>query len=460
MAAIKKETFLKGLPHGIPADQEDALWGDSLFLRPKDHRRWLAHFITLEYALARLLAGWVPACGNLQWKLHLPRLMVENMQRARRMRERYDELGATDAPIAPSGPVAAFIGGIARSDHGASFVTALLGQVMPALSRAYGEYISRSDEIFDAPTLYILRINQPEVDRAVAWGRDFLAANPLAPADADASRAYARHVGEAIAAVGGLTPDDFDKPVTWPANPVAVPAGPNPAVRSQDPHLRLIAGFPSTKEGNPTKFTLREIVYHNATEWQVIDPMCEIFYGLTNMPMDFFVDFSRHIWDECRHSMMGFRRLKELGYNIDDFDFSHGTERLTVLEDYFAGLTLIGEACSFTRKKGSIPLFLKKGDDRSAMLPEVDCSDEQLHVGFGHKWVTKIYESIRGSSDSREEIARKQRRTFFEGTLKGTGTSHTKEMLAQLDDKAREDLVNSFSGFCGTIEFKMDMTVY
>ena len=366
MVSIKKETFIKGLPHGIPAEAEDALWGDSVFLRPKDHKRWLAHFISVEYAMARLLAGWIPGCGSLEWKLQLPRLMWEHMQRARRLRERHDELSATSAPIAPAGPVAAFFEGIAKADHGPSFVTALLSQVMPALSRAYGTYLARCDEIFDAPTLYVLRINQPEVDRAVAWAGTFLAANPLLAADPAASGAYARYVGEYLKNLGGLTPDDFETPFTAPVNPVAVPAGPNPAKRSQDPHLNLVAGFPATKEGNPTKFTLREIVYHNATEWQVIDPMCEVFYGLPGMPMDFFVDFSRHIWDECRHSMMGFRRLAELGYKVGDFNWSHGMDRLTVLEDYFAGLTLVGEACSVTRKKGSIPYFLKAGDAPSA----------------------------------------------------------------------------------------------
>jgi hypothetical protein len=460
MVSIKKETLLKGLPHGIPAEEEDALWGDSVYLRPRDHRHWLAHFISLEFAMARLLAGWIPACGSLEWKLHLPRLMWEAMQRARRLRERHDELSATGAPISPGGPLGAFVDGLARADHGSSFVTALLERFVPALSRAYGTYISRCDEIFDAPTLHLLRINEQEVERTAAWGRTFLAANPLAPADAAAAGAYGHYVGQYLGILGGLTPDDFEKPFQAPVNPVLVPAGPNPAVRSQDPHLRLVAGFPTTKEGNPTKFTLKEIVYHNATEWQVIDPMCEIFHGLKGMPMDFFVDFSRHIWDECRHSMMGFRRLAELGYKPADFVWSHGTERLAVFEDYFAGLTLIGEACSFTRKKGSIPLFLRAGDPRSAMLPEVDCADEQLHVGYGHKWVTKIYECVKGKSDTREEIARERRRTFFRDIVKGTGKSDARDMLEKLDEKAREELVNSFSGFCGTIEFRMDLTVY
>jgi len=458
MPLPKKETNIIGLPNGVSATQEDALWGDSPFLRPKNHKDWLAHFIALEFGLARMLAGWVPACGDLEWKLELPRIVWEQMQRAKRMRERLEELTGTSGAITPDESLVAFITGIGRSDQGSSFVEALITKVFPALSHAYGAYIAACDEVFDAPTLYILRLNQPEVDREVASIRQFIASHPLAVANP--SPAYADYVDAYLAALGGLTPPHFERAGAMPKNPVENPAGPNPDKRSQDPRLRLRFGFPETKQGNPTKFTLREIVYHNATEWQVIDPMCEIFHALPGMPMDFFVDFSRHIWDECRHARMGMRRLVELGYKLEDFEWSHGTDRVTVMEDYFAGLTMIGEACSFTRKKGSIPLFLKVGDTRSAMLPEVDCADEQLHVTYGHRWVAKIYEFTKGLKRTREDITREQRELMVAGVLAHQGESYVKDTLESFDPATRAELVNSFAGFCGLIEFKMDMTVY
>ena len=458
MTLPKKETNIRGLPNGVSATEEDALWGDSKFLRPKDHKQWLAHFIGLEFGLARMLAGWIPACGDLEWKMELPRIVWEHMQRAKRMRERFEELTGASSAITPSDSVTAFVAGLGRSDHGASFVDAFATKVLPALSKAYGTYIGACDEVFDAPTLYILRLNQPEVDRAVKSLRQFLAGHPL-PA-ANPSPAYPNYVDAYLAALQGLTPTDFERQGAMPKNPVEKPAGPNPEKRVQDPRLRLRLGFPETKQGNPVKFTLREIVYHNATEWQVIDPMCEIFHALPGMPMDFFVDFSRHIWDECRHARMGMRRLIELGYKLEDFEWSHGSDRIVVMEDYFAGLTMVGEACSFTRKKGSIPLFLRAGDQRSAMLPEVDCADEQLHVTYGHRWVAKIYEYTKGLKRTREDITREQREKMVSGILAHEGESYVKDTLAQFDPATRAELVNSFAGFCGLIEFKMDMTVY
>ncbi len=458
--SIKKETNIKGLPHGVSADEEDALWGDCPFLRPKDHRRWLEHFVALEFGLARLLAGWIPGCGHLDWKIELPRLLFEHMQRARRLRERLEELPGGKGAIQPSPVLAHFLRELARADSGRGFVQALVSRVLPALARAYAAYIERSDEVFDAPTLYLLRINRADAEESAAWARRFLDVHPLIIDQPDEAERYRRFVEELLPTTGDLLPPPPEAAAPALASPVANPPGPNPQKRCNDPRLRLRVGFPTTKEGNPTSGTLREIVYHNATEWQVIDPMCEIFHALPNMPMDFFVDFARHIWDECRHARMGIRRLTELGYTLDDFEWTHGAERVSVFEDFFAGLTMIGEACSFTRKKGSIPFFLRHGDRRSAMLPEVDCVDEQLHVGYGHRWLTEIFQRAAGQKRTRDDVTVERRRAHFQHLLQSKDATNAKALLEQLDEKSRDELVNSFSGFCGLIEFKLDFTVY
>ena len=277
----------------------------------------------------------------------------------------------------------------------------------------------------------------------------------------DQSRPYLEHVKECLARRGDLTPDGLVRSMELAASPVTEPAGPFPKVRSNDPRLILRPTIPNEIKGNPVHGTLREIVYHDATEWQVIDPMCEIFHGMPNMPFDFFVDFSRHIWDECRHSRMGLRRLVEIGFDpFRDFEWCGGTERSASLAEYFLGLTLVGEACSFTRKKGSIPFFLKNGDTRSAMLPEVDCVDEQLHVSFGHKWAAKIFETAYGQVAPKDEMTRDARAKILQGVLNNPNDhGAAKEYLMSLDEDSRNDLVNSFSGFCGAIEFKLDLTV-
>ena len=456
----QKETKLNGLPHGISAEEEEKLWGSYPALRPRHHRERLQHFISLEFALARLLAGWVPACGNLEWKLELPRFLFEHMQHARRLRERLEELPGGTGTIAASPSIQSFIQAIGPAEHGASYVRGYIDHTLPALAQAYQDYLARCDEIFDAPTIYVLRPLVTAHMELIERGRRLLDSHALPITDEAAQDKYLAHVQACLEKVDRLRPLAPDAKVTFPASPVRTPGGPCPQQRSQDPRLRLREGFPTTKEANPTRLTLREIVYHDATEWQVIDPMCEVFYGIPKMPMDFFVDFSRHIWDECRHSRMGLRRLREFGYEpFRDFEWTHSPARLEVCEDYFAGLTLVGEACSFTRKKGSIAYFLKAGDPRSAMLPEVDCVDEQLHVGFGHKWVTTMYKLVKGQDFEKEAIARQCRRETIDQYMKSDVEGDARQFLARMDEKSRNALVNTFSGFCGAVEFNMDLTL-
>ncbi len=460
---IRKETRIKGLPHGVSAEEENRLWGDAAgYLRPRDHKAWLAHFISLEFGLARLLAGWIPACGHLEWKIELPRVLFEGMQHARRLRERWEELPGGNGELPPPPAVRDFLLAIGPADHGASFVGALFHRVLPALARAYRTYQERCDTVYDAPTLYVLRGVLAEKDALIEWGRRFLEQNPLGGAVEAQAALYRSHVDACLRAVNGLVPFGRDAATpTLPANPIAAPAGPFPEKRSNDPRLKLRPDIPNEHKGNPTHGTLLEIVYHDATEWQVVDPMCEIFHGMPGMPFEFFVDFARHTWDECRHSRMGLRRLVELGYDpIRDFEWCAGADRTSSLTDYFLGLTLVGEACSFTRKKGSIPFFLKTDDPRSAMLPEVDCVDEQLHVGFGHKWAPKIFEVATGRSIDHEELTRDSRASILRSILANPGASGPAHaFMSSLDEARRNELINSFSGFCGAIEFKLDLTV-
>lgn len=457
---IRKESRITGLPHGVSADEENALWGDALgYLRPRDHKACLAHFISLEFGLARLLAGWVPACGHLDWKLEFPRQLFEGMQHARRLRERWEELPGSNGAIPPPPAVQAFLDAIGPAEHPASFIRGYFLRILPTLSVAYRRYLERCDAVFDAPTAYLLRGILHENDAMAAWARDFLAQNPVGGYDESADRAYLEHVHACLTAAHDLSPST--DPVSLPASPVQKPAGPFPAKRSHDPRLKLRPDIPNESKGNPVHGTLLEIVYHDATEWQVIDPMCEIFHGMPSMPFDFFVDFARHTWDECRHSRMGLRRLVELGFDpYRDFEWCGGQDRTASLSEYFLGLTLVGEACSFTRKKGSIPFFLKTNDVRSAMLPEVDCVDEQLHVTFGHRWAPKIFEAATGRSMDKEALAKDSRALILKAILDNPGASGPAHaFLADLDETRRAELVNSFSGFCGAIEFKLDLTV-
>jgi uncharacterized ferritin-like protein (DUF455 family) len=337
------------------------------------------------------------------------------------------------------------------ADSPESFLSAFYFEIKRDLLQAYQEYRAQCDPIFDAPTIYALEGIIPEKQRQLDWAANLLQHvkfNPELYAAATRWRAFVRQCLVMIGGAANFEPAWNEKAL--PPSPVRAPAGPAPQKPKQDPRFKLLERFPLNKQEDPFYATLKDIIYQNATEWQVIDPMCYIFYGIRNMPLDFFIDFSRHIWDECRHALMGLRRLRELGYDIQDFHWPHYANRMEAMEEYFAELTMVGEACSFTRKKGSIVPFLKFKDAQSAMLPEIDCVDERLHVRFGRKWLPVMFKNNKCDERPLEALSETTRLRLAQDWTQFEG----------LSEEERDKVARSFAGFCTTIEFALDFTVY
>jgi hypothetical protein len=437
---------IKGAVPQADAAELAALWRDCLYLRPCDHSEWLRHLINLDLNLARLQAGWVPAVGKLEWKLEIPRIVFEDMQHVHRLKERLDELPKPNRSLQDTPKeVAAFINAIGPAEHAATFYRVLFTVIKPAVAGAYEEYIRRCDEVLDGPVLFTLRSVVSEKRRQL---EQFVAFSRLCPVYTDSpevGETYERHVQACLLRLGSLTPH-FNGGAIYPENPVTAPAGPSPARTVHDPELNLTGKdeFPRDRARNPVGYTLQEIIYHNATEWQVVGPMCSVFHDAPRtMPIEFYIDFSRHIWDECRHAQMGLRRLEELGYKRSDFWFPNGGDKPTSPEDYVATLTLVGEACSFNRKRGSIVPFLRQKDFRSAMLPEADCNDEQNHVRYGYRWVPELYLRARNDSRTIKQISDQVRQDFMGGL----------ERIKNANEEERKALFANLPTLCSLIEF-------
>jgi len=449
----KAKKNIRGAVDHVEASEEQRLWSDCPVLRPKDHVNWLHHFIALELNVSRLIAGWIPATPSLEWRMEMPYFMFEDMRHAKCLRERLAELSKSSAGIEPSGAILGLLESIAPAESAASFFHEMFGQLKPAILEGYRHYLQRCDEILDGPTVYLLKQIILEKERQMDFAKKIFQADPLVPTDSKDAFDYAAHVKSCLELLGSLAPG-CEAAIPFPANPIRDPVGPAPALELHDPKLKRSDRYPESTRDSPVHGTLREIVYHMATEWQVISPMCYAYYKLTKMPFEFFVDFSRHIWDECRHAKVGFRRLRELGFAIDDFIWPSADQPPESVEDFVTMLTLIGEACSFKRKRGSIIPFLRRGDYRSAILPTVDCSDEQLHVSYGARWVPEIYKRYRADERQLSEIAQEVRETFLDKYIE-------KNKINVLEPGKVKQINRNLPLFCSAIEFSnLDFSEY
>ena len=150
---------------------------------------------------------------------------------------------------------------------------------------------------------------------------------------------------------------------------------------------------------SPVNDSVKQMVFINASEMTSAESLAYLYYGVQGMPIDFYLDVARHTWDEARHSQMGVRRLRQWGYDTEQFLWA-GTQSLTqdnlnsIFPEFYAGLTMIAEPCSFFKKRKSIDAFWKFGDVESAIQSEFDIADERLHVDFGQKWGAKLFEHM------------------------------------------------------------------
>lgn len=427
-----------------------------VWLRVNDHVRLLRKYMKMQVAAAKLTAGWIPCCTDWPRKERMARFAYEDIQHAALMKKRLDELssGAKSTPT-PEWMQRTF-DAIGKAGNIESFWNGMYLVVKKRLLGEYESYLLRCDPLFDAPTIDVLQAVIPQLREQIAavngWLKDALADAGLR----ESMAAWARYADKVMdrfaerderdAAARTNTPPDpaFD----LPPSPVARPMGPVPDsivmpdwMNNDVKDYNLI-----TREQMPLKGTLRETIWHLATEMQAVDQMSYLFYGL-DMPFEFFVDFSRHMWDETRHSLIGVRRLAQMGYDYKALPMPYNDKPPESLEDYFGILTMIGEACSFGRKHAAIDRFYKHNDPLSAIHQEYDCSDEQTHVRYGKKWLPAMFGLDERTTTLQDLIEQ----------IRGKSLA----AAAGLSEEERQRIVKRSSGFCGFVEFKhLNLDVY
>ena len=421
------------------------------WLRTKENVACLTRLVSLMFGLARLEAGWIPNCPSYDLKTQIPARLYADMRHVIRLRDRLAQLPGGHDRIDPDPALQSFLDALGRAGDHHQFLAGLYFEVKRSLLVALEDFARSSDPLYDAPTIYELHGIIPEVREQIDWANGMLLESRLDLTTARGVESWRAYVRELLAQLGGILGDSPAPERSLPPSPVAEPLGPAPEKFQGDPRMQYIDHFPLDRSEDPVNLTLREIVYHNATEWQVVDQMGVIFYAAKGLPLEFFHDLARHMWDEARHSLMGMRRLREFGYEpFRDFKWPYFTQRAHAIKEWYGGLTMVGEACSFTRKHGSIEPFYHFGDPLSAQQSEIDCADERLHVTFGRKWLPVL---AAGSGDQRPLPA-------LVRELRQTNLARRSDELGELSAEAKRELAKSAVAFCTSIEFSLDFTVY
>jgi len=275
-----------------------------------------------------------------------------------------------------------------------------------ALAEAYRDHIARTNPLVDQPTRRLLRFALIDTEDALAWS---LARDGWR----EDRREWADHLRAYLAAAGGVTGE---------RNPVPVDIGRYPPRAThhsfhprRDERFRgrynfefaphVVYSMPDV----PAAERNLALLCKRTLEMDVPEMMASFMTERTGQPWEFYRDYSRQLWDEARHAMMGTVAFEAKGVDWKreiplNISFAlrlnlHATpiERQMML--YAIEQSLMP---SDTGKRYEYQTAVAADDALSAHFHDYDWADEVLHAQIGRRMLRR--EGI--SSDEAREQAK------------------------------------------------------
>ena len=142
------------------------------------NKELLNRYRFIEYETLRILAAWLPATANMDWKLAMGRLLWEDAQHVQLLYQRLREI-QTPAFRPPGDPALEHL--MAESIHAPSAADLLAGLfrvIKPALVATYRWHSEQTFANPDAPTLYAFKHILIDEEAQLVWAEEALAHHP------------------------------------------------------------------------------------------------------------------------------------------------------------------------------------------------------------------------------------------------------------------------------------------
>ena len=359
-------------------------------IKPKEqisfetNKRLLNRYRFVEYETLRILAGWLPATANMDYKLAMGRLLWEDAEHVQHL---YRRLREVQTPAFRPPGDAALEHLMAESVHAPTERDLLAGifrVIKPALIEAYHWHLAQTFANPDAPTLYAFKHILIDEEAQIQWATGALADYPVGE--------WEQYIRDLLLAAGGITGNDARGPAP------AAPATRTPFVpaheAARDPRFTLInrrAGQRVT-EGDLT--TRRQMEFESySQEMLAAETVAQVIYLSPQMPWEFTYDSARHLYDETRHCKLGIEWLAQHG-----FDYTEVAPNTRIFEwrsqydpaTQYTLLTMGNEVHAFPYRHESIAAYQQVGDQLSIQYINYDMADERQHVAYGKKWIPKL----------------------------------------------------------------------
>jgi hypothetical protein len=340
------------------------------------------------------------------------------------LRRRISEMRHPVPPLdrAPDRALEDFFAELVRSQDSVELLAGLYRVALPALHEAYSAHVEITNPLVDHPTRRMMRAMLLDFDESIVWGVDAL--NEMVRTD---ERAYDRamswenhltaYLQEARGIAGDLLQVDVDENLSSPLPPprAAESYAPDFSPARDDrftgqynfnfpPHLVYNAPGVPADERNLALLCKRTL------EMDVPEMMASFILERRDQPWSFYYDYSRQLWDEARHSMMGTVALKASGIDWTKIPLNVGFSlRLNRHADPLERQILLyaieqslmpGE----TGKRFEYETAREAGDKLSAHFHDYDWADEVLHAQIGRRALAREGISQQDALDRAKEI--------------------------------------------------------
>ncbi|GAB5561170.1 MAG: hypothetical protein SynsKO_28170 [Synoicihabitans sp.] len=357
----------------------------------------LRNYMAIERARLRTLAGWFLRHRDFEVKYRLAYHLYDASEHVTQLRNRLLEMraGSPNASVRPA--LQTFLREGANAPDDDSFLKGFYGVLTRQLAEAIDADLELLDPSGNANEVRLLKRMRTTLGEQLAWF-DGLKIEP-------SGGEWPQHLSDALEAIGGWHGETPTRELT----PTNGPRFERPATILFDDRITIgpLMAYEERQKLDAHGATIEQFkVFFN--EFYAAALLASILYDAEegDYPWEFFADFSRHFWDEVRHSEFGCIRLRELGVEPNQvnpvlFDESQGLPILHRVAYLTRGL----EAYFMPRKPKRMREYEQNGDARSQLFADQDWSDEINHVRYGSRWTDHLLkEDFREVDDIIDEV--------------------------------------------------------
>lgn len=362
----------------------------------RDCAEVLKRFHFLQKELVRGLAGWAVALARWEPKVAVPKHLWFVAEHATALRARVFELRfpSREMTPGPDAPLIELFGQLIHAPDEDAYLCALYRHCIPAIREGLEQYLKEADVLDDAPTHRIATQIVAECGlmerEASPWLR--------APSAGSPGAQWLGEIARRLSAFGSILDGPLQIDATGPiphARRFQMPKTPQrdprfPTLRFYWPDLYQKLPLPPMN----TEMQLRQAVAHYNELWASEAAAYSLYHIMDELDWEFVPTAARWCFDEMRHCLMGFQRMKFWG--VPDEMIPSGTFMGTLLlkGNPIEGVLALhsNESRFIATKKERTKLFGDVGDRLSSHDMDFDWADEQLHATWGHRWLKRWLE--------------------------------------------------------------------